>query len=280
MFPATVLKVLIATPGDTGEEVDAVIKSTHSWNGRRAEAEGVVLLPRHWKSDSVPLVDASGAQSVIDSQLVDSADIVVAVFDSRLGQATEDAVSGTAHEIERTIEAGKPVHVYFSDEPISRSADPQELARLNNFRKEMESKGLLGVYSDPTDLGYQVREAIEHDLTQMDLGVETLAVAAPAQHAIPRLTYDRGQQQLVVENKSDAVTADQFVLEVASAAATDGRADFHLQYQSDPVNLLPLSTAHWPLVLYWGSPRQTNFIMRWLEDGGEPQEQTQTVFFY
>jgi len=67
VFPATVLKVLIATPGDTAEEVEAIMKSLHSWNSRRAEAEGVVLLPRHWKSDAVPLMSSNGPQSVIDS---------------------------------------------------------------------------------------------------------------------------------------------------------------------------------------------------------------------
>ena len=104
---------------------------------------------------------------------MDDSDIVVAVFDSRLGKVTEDAVSGTAHEIERTAEAGKPVHVYFSNEPVSRSAaaDSEEMARLNKFREDMAARSRLGFYADPTDLGYQVREAVEHDLTQMDLGV-------------------------------------------------------------------------------------------------------------
>lgn len=272
MFPATVLKVLIATPGDTGEEVDAIIKSIHSWNGRRAEAEGVILLPRHWKSDAVPLVDANGAQSVIDSQLVDSADIVISVFDSRLGQATEDAVSGTAHEIERTTEAGKPVHVYFSDEPISRNADPKELARLNKFRKEMESKGLLGVYADPTDLGHQVREAIEHDLTQMDLGITPLPIAVPAEHALPRVTYDEYQKRLIVQNMSASVRADGLVLEIP-----DG--DYRIDYDDDPLDLPPLASAQWPVILWMGSARQTKITMRWSENG-EPQEETQTVFFY
>ena len=277
MFAANVLKVLIATPGDTGDEVDAITAGIHSWNGRRAEAEGVILLPRHWKSDAVPLVDARGAQSVIDSQLVDSADIVIAVFDSRLGQATEGAVSGTAHEIERTTEAGKPVHVYFSDEPISRSADPAELARLKSFRKEMESKGLLGVYADPTDLGYQVREAIEHDLTQMDLGVEELPVAAPS-HAIPRLTYNADSKLLLADNKSDAVRADHFVLEVEGADDGSGET-FLFQYDGEPVDLLPLATAQWPLIRFWQSPRQANFLMRWLEDG-QPRAEKQTVYFH
>lgn len=108
MFRATVLKVLIATPGDTADEVAAITKSLHSWNGRRAEAENVILLPRHWKADAVPLVDPNGAQSVIDSQLVDSSDIVIAVFDSRLGQATQGAVSGTAYELSAHLLPASP----------------------------------------------------------------------------------------------------------------------------------------------------------------------------
>jgi hypothetical protein len=48
----------------------------------------VVLLPRNWKSDAVPRLGSEGAQGVINKQLVDKADIVIALFDSRLGQAT------------------------------------------------------------------------------------------------------------------------------------------------------------------------------------------------
>ena len=272
MFAANVLKVLIATPGDTGDEVEAITKSLYSWNGRRAEAEGVVLLPRHWKSDAVPLVNPDGAQSVIDSQLVDDSDIVIAVFDSRLGQATQDAVSGTAHEIERTTEAGKPVHVYFSDEPISRNADPEELARLNKFRTEMEEKGLLGVYADPTDLGYQVREAVEHDLVQMDLGVAVLPVAAP-DHAMPRLRYDEYGKRLIAENISDTVRAEQLTLDIPEGA-------YLIEYDGEPVDLLPRGgMGQWPVVLFMQSPRLMTVTVRWLESG-EPHEETQTVYFY
>ena len=117
-FEAFVLKVLISSPGDTGEEVAAVKESLHGWNGSRAESAQVILLPRHWKSDAVPRLGAGGGQGVINEQLVDDADIVIALFDSRLGQATADAVSGTAEEIQRAVDAGKHVHVWFSNEPI------------------------------------------------------------------------------------------------------------------------------------------------------------------
>jgi hypothetical protein len=53
MFEAFVLKVLISSPGDTGDEVAAVKEGLHGWNGSRAEPAQVILLPRHWKSDAV-----------------------------------------------------------------------------------------------------------------------------------------------------------------------------------------------------------------------------------
>src|SRR3954451_10560342 len=99
-FDAHVLRVLIASPGDTTEERDAVERSLHGWNASRAEREQVILLPARWETDAVPRLGGSG-QSVINEQLVDRADIIIALFDSRLGRATEQAVSGTAEEIQR-----------------------------------------------------------------------------------------------------------------------------------------------------------------------------------
>ena len=93
-FDAHVLKVLVASPGDTTQERDAIERALHGWNGDRAEREGIILLPRRWETNAVPRLGGS-AQTVIN-ELVDSADIVLAVFDSRLGMATAEAVSGPA----------------------------------------------------------------------------------------------------------------------------------------------------------------------------------------
>lgn len=51
---------------------------------------------------------------------IDDADVVFALFDSRLGTPTPDAISGTAEKINRAVELGKPVHVYFSTAPLPR----------------------------------------------------------------------------------------------------------------------------------------------------------------
>jgi hypothetical protein len=131
-FDAHVLKVLIASPSDTGSERDAAERALHGWNADRAEREQVILLPRRWEN-AVPRLGGSG-QGVINQQMVDDADIVLAVFDARLGQATPAAVSGTAEEIQRAHEAGVPVHVWFSDEPIPRDADLEQVRALNRVQ--------------------------------------------------------------------------------------------------------------------------------------------------
>lgn len=149
MFDAHVIEVFISTPSDTDEEVEAIKAGLLALNTSRGKRDGVVLLPYHWKTDAVPRMSSEGAQGVINKQLLDKADIVVALFDSRLGQATEDAVSGTADEIKRSTEAGKHVHTWFSEEPIQRrNVDPEELARLAKYRKQLEGQGLLGVSND------------------------------------------------------------------------------------------------------------------------------------
>jgi hypothetical protein len=269
MFDAHVIEVAISTPSDTDEEVEAIRKSLHALNISRGKRYGAVVLPYHWKTDAVPRMSAEGAQGVINKQLIDKADIVVALFDSRLGQATEDAVSGTADEIERSTEAGKHVHTWFSEEPIDRRAvDPEELARLAKYRKELEGKGLLGVYVSPDDLAYKVRTTIEHDIDEMGLGAAQIR-RPRAEHAMPRLS--RSGKVLYCRNVSDSVTAEQFTIDVHE----NTYVWVHLDEDDGPFDLLPLADYEWPLMVAAGGDKLV-VTMRWLEDG-KPQEQTQTI---
>ena len=120
-----------------------------------------------------------------------TSNIVLALFDSRLGQATADAVSGTAEEIQRAIDAGKHVHVWFSNEPVGRSAaeDVDQLAALNKFRADLQKQGLLGEYNSPADLAYKVRGAIEDDVTRMARG-SPIVGQRDVEHAVPRARRD------------------------------------------------------------------------------------------
>lgn len=133
-FEARVLIVLIASPGDTFDARNAVEQAILSWNRDRSFSERVVLLPVRWESDAVPQMGSDG-QSIINRQLVDRADVLVALFHSRVGAPTARAESGTAEEIDRAVEGGIPVHVYFAEMPYPNGVDPDELKRLQAFRK-------------------------------------------------------------------------------------------------------------------------------------------------
>lgn len=157
--------VLIASPSDAIEERASVRDVLIDWNidtGRRMQ---VVALPWLYERHAVAKMGPR-AQAIINAQAVDQADVVVAFFDARLGTDTGVDVSGTAEEINRAREMGKPVHVYFSAEPLPRDVDPEQLAALNDFKATLGAEGLLGTYNDPRDLAGQVRRALQLDVDE------------------------------------------------------------------------------------------------------------------
>src|SRR5689334_7659679 len=167
-FVAHVLNVFIASPGDTSEFRDAVEAALHRWNGMRSANAGVVLLPRRWEVDGVPLMGGDG-QSQLNSQLVDKADIVIGIFHTRLGKETRRGRSGTAEEIERTHAAGKPVHIYRSTAPMPSDVDTKQIEDLRAFLGEMQKEGLTGSFATSEDLQNQVHAAIELDVATLGL---------------------------------------------------------------------------------------------------------------
>jgi hypothetical protein len=284
-FSANVLRVLIASPDDTKEERDAVERSLHGWNASRAEREQVVLLPARWETDAVPRLGESG-QSVINDQLVDRADIIIALFDSRLGKATDQAVSGTAEEIQRANEAGKPVHVYFSQEPLPRDVDEKQLAALRKFQASLESQSLLGTYASPDDLGFQVRSAVEHNLEHLSLGAVPPRRGVE-EHAVLRATYEferqpttdnRGRTKYKTQHERIRVTSHGSVTaeKVSIALEPLGDSDIPILHGA---NVEPdiIATSHYdyPVITFDGSGN-VNIVLTWHE-GDVEQTVTQAL---
>ncbi|NEB05604.1 DUF4062 domain-containing protein [Streptomyces sp. SID13726] len=175
-YSANVLRVMIASPSDTIEARDAVETAIHGWNGANAQTKQTILQSWRWETSSVPILGGH-PQSLINSQGVDESDIVFALFGSRLGSPTPDAVSGTVEEIERAIEQGKPVHLYFSTAQLPNDVDTAQLDGLRAFKSEISKRGLLGEFSNASQLEYEVWKAIEYDIANLSLGVPVLKAA-------------------------------------------------------------------------------------------------------
>jgi hypothetical protein len=287
-FETRALVVLVASPGDTAMARDAVERTITDWNRDRARRERVVLLPLRWETDAVPELGDDG-QAVINRQLVDECDVVVALFHSRLGAPTPRAVSGTAEEIERARRRGVPVHVYFSEMPIPRDVDPDELKRLNSYRTDLQAEGLLGSYVSIEDLSAKVRTALDADAIRLVTTTEPAVPApSPIGHAVLRARYEfdrepevdsRGRtrmrtrrERLVIENVGDAV-AEQ--VEISVEAIGEGEAP--MLHMGHPIErLLPQSSVNIMTSVHMGVATQWRVALRWNE-GEAAFEEAQAV---
>jgi len=162
-FEATVLRVMIASPSDTVAARDAVEDAINRWNDAHSMRRRIVLQPWRWETSAVPVL-GSHPQALINSQGVDSSDIVFALFGSRLGSPTPDAVSGTVAEVQRSVQLGKPVHIYFSTAALPNDVDTAQIDGIRDFRRRAQSLGLLGEFSDVAELTHMVWRAVELDV--------------------------------------------------------------------------------------------------------------------
>jgi hypothetical protein len=160
-FSATVLRVLIASPGDLGEERETATAAINAWNAQHALAEGVVLLPVRWETHARPQTGIR-PQEAINIQLVHSADILIGMFWTRLGTSTGVAESGTVEEIDQFVEQSKPAMLYFSNRPVDPSRiDLKQHRKLKAFKGNTYKIALVGLFSSLEGL----RETLIRDLT-------------------------------------------------------------------------------------------------------------------
>jgi hypothetical protein len=151
-----------------------VAEVIHEWNHVNSRDRSIVLLPLRWETHTSPEMGAP-PQTIINRQVVDQCDMTVGVFWTRLGTPTTDAESGTAEEIARVGEAGKPVMLYFSRALVDLdSVDLEEYGRLRDFKKRSYPNGLIENYISLIDfrdkfrrqLAIRIRDIIAEDTLQ------------------------------------------------------------------------------------------------------------------
>lgn len=162
-YDATVLKVMLASPGDVAQERRLARDVVHEWNVVHAEDRHTILMPVGWESHSFPEM-GDRAQAIINKQVLEGCDLLVAIFWTRLGTPTGKSPSGTVEEIEEHLAAGKPALIYFSSAPVRlESLDVAEYDLLLEFKKSCLRRGLVVEYEDLTAF----RETFSRNLAQV-----------------------------------------------------------------------------------------------------------------
>lgn len=169
-YNAKVIEVMIASPSDVREERQIILETILDWNSAHSRDRKTVLTPIAWEKDSAPEM-GNRPQAIVNSQITKYADLLVAVFWTRLGSPTGKAESGTVEEIEEHVSAGRPAMVYFSSKSIAPEAiDRDQFSALQRFKRWCKERGLVHEYSDlPSfrmDLSRQLAQTVNRKFSE------------------------------------------------------------------------------------------------------------------
>jgi len=193
-FPATVFRIMIASPGDVIDERRVAREVIADWNATHAADRGQLLLPIGWDTDAAPEM-GSPAQDVINWQLLRKSDLLLAIFWTRLGTPTEDSPSGTVEEIDRHTRAGKPAMLYFSRRPVTQTDETtQQYQQLKSFRESSAKKGLYEEFGSLEEFRSKLnRQLAQSVIEHFPVGAPSVSASTPAQRGQQGLSKDASE---------------------------------------------------------------------------------------
>lgn len=193
-YIAKTFNVMIASPGDVASERAIVRDVVYEWNAVHSSLRKIVLLPIGWESHASPEMGAT-AQDIINHQVLQKCDLLIGVFWTRIGTATDDYSSGTVEEIERHIDAGRPAMLYFSSQPVALdTVDMAQVEKLKQFKESCRTRGLYEGYDSHSDFKATLYHHLqlkvnEHPLFRLDESV-LQGAGVESSTGLPRLSAE------------------------------------------------------------------------------------------
>lgn len=293
-YPTLALHLLISAPGDVPQEDMAVIRKTISqWNLNLGRHVGLTVLPVSWTEHAVSEF-GERPQAILNHQIVEEADLAVALFQDRLGTPTGEAESGTAEEIKVLVEAGKSVAVFVDAAPRMplNGAALDERQRLASYLEELRKSALVFEYSNDGTLIGHVNNFLSRATAQFQQSVESSKdvdseVSNPSEGVWPRAEV---RESLKTDSKGRVSTQQHWSLvlhNTSQGPATD--VDFELvglpenalfrvcREEGSLGTIPPNREARFPLLLAMGSPNAVDCIVTWTDASGHVRETRATV---
>jgi hypothetical protein len=291
-FNCLALNVMLSGPGDVSVPIETIENVLYDWNRERATSSSIVLLPRHWSTDGVSSFSlGADGQAEINNQLVEQADIIFSVFHARIGSATARSVSGTAEEIDKAIERGIRVHVFFSTAAIPHSHDADQFAALKRFKASLGARGLYREFLTDDDLRGLVRQSLEADIVAFN-SADQVSTSRDGVRLISRYEYRdvvetdssgrvqtrKHSQRIVIRNEGGATASD---VTLRFDPVSDGSVPILLTQDQSAAHFAamdPESEVSVPIALPWGTASNQRATLTWFE-GGTRKSRTQTLTF-
>lgn len=293
-YEALALHLLISAPSDIPDEDLATIRRTISqWNVTYGRTFGLTVIPVSWTEHAVSEF-GTRPQEVINEQLIDQADLALALFADRLGTPTGTAESGTAEEIRELVQAGKSVSVLRNTQPRSRStgADAaKELVRLEKFLKDLYKQAIVLTYDSQVELAQHVNNMLSRftatfQQAKSDARRDPAVGEDPTIGIWPRIevsdyseTDSRGHLKnrqrwhLVLENLTGMPARN-----VSYELVYNEDGEFLLANDSKTIQVMaPGAVIRIPMIVTFGSPDEALCRVTWTATDGKEHKTEATV---
>ena len=157
-----VCRLMISCPSDVKTEIEIINKVVDNINDSIGMSMDIFVKTLHW-SRNVMSEAGDFPQSIINKQILDKSDAIIAIFGNKIGSPTQHYESGTVEEIEEMIKKGKQVFVFFSDKPIRRSERNEKAEKkVEAFKRKYRNRGIYVEYGSDEEFS----EIITRNLTR------------------------------------------------------------------------------------------------------------------
>jgi len=203
-YKATVIPVMIASPGDVADEREIIRSIIHDWNDVNAEASAVMLAAIGWETHSTPEL-GTRPQELINKRVLKNCDLLIGVFWTRLGTPTGKSQSGTVEEIEEHVAAGKPAMIYFSSKPVApESIDADQFAQVQAIKKKWQPQGLIETYENLDEFRAKLSKQLQLSLTKNEY-LQSLFETPEIHIATESLSSLASQQQYALSEEAKTI---------------------------------------------------------------------------
>ena len=207
-----------------------------------------------------------------NEQFVNKCDAAVAIFWTKFGSPTDEYGSGTEEEIERMLQSGKQVFMYFSDKSIQPSQmNSGGYEKIQAFREKYKDRGIYFTYSSDEEFNENPQLEINpNNLTNEDF-------ADILEHILPRTFQNVYSQkrvlEILVEDTDYRKEGDEYILSFNNQKDEDAEVVlpiFAYRYveatkkSGEKIDLKFLGVSNWKSYKYkWISSWLKSFINRY-----------------
>jgi hypothetical protein len=274
------------------DDIGSVTRAVERWNVLYGVGSAAVVIPTTWIEHSAARY-SERPQSVLNEQLVDIADIVIAIFWNRLGSPTGEAESGTLEEIARAHDRGAYVGILRCERPVKQEEiDLDQLTRLREYFETIKGEALYLGYVDTGGLSRHVDAILNQAVARGGAHLDDLAPAASGASVWPRVDRERYQEtdsrgrlktktrwRLVLVNDGAEPARDvSFKLDPYGEHSDEAQAPMVLDNETPIEALAPKREFAYSASLHSGTTTQARCTVRWTDSEGE-HEQASTVGF-